>query len=191
MLITWAYDISIDRLIGPPKWLDDVRYDIHATVPAREPGEEPGRERLKLMMQSLLAERFKLLFHRETRDMAMYVLTVEKKGPKVRLRDAGSDLGRNTFNMPGSGRLVGTKVTTGMLAKVLAEQLGREVEDRTGLSGIFDFTLEWAPDSDSANVTGRPSIFTAVREQLGLELLAHKGPVEVLVIDQIQRSPAY
>jgi uncharacterized protein (TIGR03435 family) len=59
------------------------------------------------------------------------------------------------------------------------------------LSGIFDFTLEWAPDSDSANVTGRPSIFTAVREQLGLELLASKGPVEVLVIDQIERSPAF
>lgn len=189
MLVTWAYDISNDRLIGAPDWLDSARYDILAKVPAKEPGEDPGRERLKLMMQSLLAERFKLVFHRETRELSMYALATDGKGLKVHLRDAGNDLGRNAFSMPGSGRLVGTKVTPRMLAKVLSEQLHREVEDRTGLQGIFDFTLEWAPDSDAANASGRPSIFTAIREQLGLELVAHKGPVEVLVIDKIERSP--
>jgi uncharacterized protein (TIGR03435 family) len=189
MLITWAYDLGDDRLVGAPEWLDSQRFDISATVPAKAPDETPVSEPLKVMMQSLLAERFGLVSHHETRVLPIYSLAVDTNGPRLQLRDAANDLGRNTFSMPGSGRLVGTKVTTGMLAKVLSEQLRRSVEDATGLTGIFDFTLEWAPETDAANASGRPSIFTAVREQLGLRLEPRTGPVTVLVIDGIERMP--
>jgi uncharacterized protein (TIGR03435 family) len=188
-LVTWAYDVGDDRLVGAPDWLDSSRFDISATVPPKEQDEEPVRERLKVMMQSLLADRFRLVSHRETRELPIYALLVDRSGPKIQLRDAGADLGRNTFGMPGSGHLVGTKVTTRMLAKVLSEQLNRSVDDVTRLEGIFDFTLEWAPETDVANASGRPSIFTAIREQLGLRLEARRGPVEVLVIDGIERVP--
>jgi uncharacterized protein (TIGR03435 family) len=189
MLITWAYDLGDDRLVGAPEWLDSQRFDIAATVPAKSPDAPPVSEPLKVMMQSLLAERFGLVFHRETRVLPIYSLAVDTNGPKLQLRAAGNELGRNAFSMPGSGRLVGTKVTTGMLAKVLSEQLRRSVEDATGLTGIFDFTLEWAPETDVANAAGRPSIFTAVREQLGLRLEPRTGPVSVLIIDRIERLP--
>lgn len=123
-------------------WLDSVRYDVVAKVPVKTSDEEPRRERLKEMMQSLLTGRFNLAFHRETKELTTYVLAVDKKGFKIPLREAGNDMGRNTFNMPGSGRLVGTRVTTGMLARVLSEQPHRPVEGVSGLQGIFDFTLD-------------------------------------------------
>ena len=80
--------------------LDSVRYDVVAKVPVKTSDEEPRRERLKEMMQSLLAGRFNLAFHRETKELTTYVLAVDKKGFKIPLREAGNDMGRNTFNMP-------------------------------------------------------------------------------------------
>jgi uncharacterized protein (TIGR03435 family) len=102
--------------------------------------------------------------------------------------------------MTDRGRLTGSQVSAAMLANVLSNQLGRPVQDETGLKGVFDFKLEWEPDADasSANVDGTsestvaragPSIFTAIREQLGLRLEPRKGPVEVIVIDHIESTP--
>jgi uncharacterized protein (TIGR03435 family) len=111
-------------------------------------------------------------------------------------------MGLNPFSMPARGRLIGTGVTAEMLATVLSEQIGRSVRDQTGLKGIFDFKLEWDPamwdaEMASAGEGGLPaaddrngaSLFTAIQEQLGLKLEARKGPVEVLVIDRIERTP--
>jgi uncharacterized protein (TIGR03435 family) len=104
--------------------------------------------------------------------------------------------------MSASGHLTGAKVSTDMLAKVLSDQIGRPVEDQTELKGVFDFTLDWAPDlstqfaaldvppSSSAEVRNEPSIFTAVREQLGFTLEARKGQVEVIVIDRVENTPS-
>ena len=200
MLITWAYDVHSDRLLGIPKWLDSVRYDIVANAPqeSRAVRREPGQvSQLQQMTQALLAERFKLIIHRETKELAMYALVVAKSGPKVHLTEAGEVMGQNPFNMPGRGRLIGTQVSTGMLAKVLSDQLGRSVQDHTGLKGVFDFTLEWEPDMQSTSAEGMPagpaqtgsSLFTAIQEQLGLKLEPRKGPVEVLVIDHIESTP--
>jgi uncharacterized protein (TIGR03435 family) len=188
-LITWAYDIQDDRLYSKPKWLDSVRYDILANAPQEDPPSTPRTRPspLQQMMQTLLADRFKLALHRETKELPMYALVVEKNGLKVHLSQAPDVMGQNPFSMPAMGRLIGTQVTTGMLAKALSSQLRRSVEDMTNLQGVFDFKLEWTPDG-AEPATG-PSLFTALQEQLGFKLEARKGPVEVLVIDRIESAP--
>jgi uncharacterized protein (TIGR03435 family) len=192
-LISWAYDIHRDRIYGKPKWLDDVRYDVVANAPegykaAPQPGQ-PGP--LQQMTQALLAERFRLAVHSEKRELPMYALVVAKDGPKVKVEPFAGDMGQNPFAMPGMGRLIGTRVRAVMLCKVLSDQLGRSVEDRTGLDGVFDFKLEWEPDGmhKDPNAPVRASLFTALQEQLGLKLEARKGPVEVLVIDRVESTP--
>jgi uncharacterized protein (TIGR03435 family) len=189
-LITWAYDVHSERLQNKPKWLDAVRYDVIANAPLgplpAKPGE-PGT--LQKMMQALLAERFKLALHRETRQLPVYALVVAKGGPLVKPGPAPESMGQNPFQMPGRGRLNGTQVSAAMLANVLSGQLGRTVRDETGLAGVFDFRLEWTPDTTSPDAGSRPSIFTALQEQLGLRLQARKGMEEVLVIDHIERAP--
>jgi uncharacterized protein (TIGR03435 family) len=199
-LITWAYDIPDDRLFGKPKWLDSTRYDIVAQAlgPPASNQESPGPGWLQQMMQSLLATRFKLAVHRETRERPMYVLLVDKNGPKVHPVESDEEIGQNPFRGSGRGRLIGTKVNCEMLANVLSDRLGRAVEDKTGLKGLFDFTLEWTPDADpqsaaadAALTTPRagPSIFTAIHEQLGFKLESRKGQVEVIVIDRMESTP--
>jgi uncharacterized protein (TIGR03435 family) len=197
MLITWAYDIRDDRLFGKPKWLDSVRYDVVAKAPPDDPS--PGW--LREMMQTLLAARFNLVIHREIRQLPMYAMVVGKDGAKFHLMDASNGGGQDPFSMTARGHLTGSKVSAAMLANVLSGQLGHSVQDQTGLQGVFDFTLDWEPDTDaqssgidgapppSTDVRTRPSIFTAIQEQLGLKLEPRKGPVEVIVIDHIDRTP--
>lgn len=201
-LITWAYGIHSDRLYNAPGWLDSTRYDIVARFEAEDvpdrriPGEPTP---LQHRMQALLAERFRLVIHRESRERSIYALVVAKGGPKVHPVESSEPAGQAPFNMPGAGRLTGTRVTTAMLSVVLSSQLDRTVQDQTGLKGVFDFSLLWKPDTpagmneeDSAaddNVSYRASIFTAVQEQLGLKLEGRKGKVEIFVIDHIERKP--
>ncbi len=197
MLVLWAYDIRGDRVFGKPNWLDSVRYDVVAKAPEDSPviGAIPLMRR---MMQSLLTARFKLAVHRETRELPTYVMVVGKTGPKIHLADAAETAvtPRNPFSMTMRGRLNGTQVSTAMLAKVLSDQLGNAVEDQTGLKGVFDFTLQWSPDTETqfrgtegGSGQAGVSIFAAIQEQLGLKLESRKGPVEVLVIDHIERTP--
>ena len=201
-LITWAYDIQSDRLYSQPKWLDSVRYDIVGNAPAESLNVRPRLGQIgpfQRMMQALLAERFKLAVHRENRELAMYALVVAKGGPKVRLMEPPAAIGQNPFDMPGRGQMVGTQVSADMLARVLSNQLHRSVQDYTALKGVFDFKLEWEPEAagldEDPTVPGSKgraagaSLFTAIQEQLGLKLEARKGPVEVLVIDHIERAP--
>ena len=189
-LIRWAYAIDENQLIGLPKGLD-TNFDIVAKIPDEK--LVPGR--LQLMMQSLLADRFKLRIHRETRELTSYTLFVDKGGAKVRFMDSSGPMGQDPFKMTDRGRLVGTQVTAPMLATVLAEHLGRPVVDATELSGRFDFILEWTPNTDPAssglpsNIANRPSLFTAIREQLGFRLDARKSQVEVIVVDNLQKLP--
>jgi uncharacterized protein (TIGR03435 family) len=145
------------------------------------------------MMQTLLAERFKLVPHRETRQLLMYSLVIAKNGLKIHPTEDGQ--GR-TSSRP--GRLEAAKITMQRLADLLAHSLGLPVVDSTGVKGVFDFTLQWspgeAPTIAAANGTeaagvGGPSIFTALQEQLGLKLMSEKGPVEILVVDHIEKAP--
>jgi uncharacterized protein (TIGR03435 family) len=179
MLLVWAYDVK-DYQISGPDWLnsEDARYDITAKSPAGVPSRQ-----MPAMLQSLLVERFKLALHRETRTLPIYELVIAKSGPKI--HEVASDGHSNSTRM-GEGRLTATHVTMTDLAVQLSRHLGRAVIDQTGLKGAFDFTLDYAADDAD---TSRPSIFTALQEQLGLRLEATKGPVEVLVVDRAERIP--
>lgn len=190
LLITWAYDIGDERLVGAPRWMESDRYD----VVGKAPDENPTLDQFHNMVQSLLAERFKLQVHREHKELPLYILEMDNDGPKVHVLDAGAVISPDPFKMAGLGRLSGTSVTTTMLAKVLSGQLGRYVEDRTGFKSAFDFTLVWRPEGASAadlpaDNDARASIFTAIREQLGFRLVSSKAPVEVIAIDNSERHP--
>jgi uncharacterized protein (TIGR03435 family) len=191
LLVTWAYDITDERLVGAPGWLDSARYDIVAKAPS----EHLAHGQLQLMVQALLAERFNLRVHWDHKELPLYRLEMDVAGPRVHVLDAGTVVSQDPFQMAGYGRLTGTRVTTAMLAKVLSGQLGRYVEDDTGFNSVFDFALVWRPDdAPAAEAPGdddvRPSIFTAIREQLGFKLVPAKGSVEVIAVDQIDRRPS-
>jgi uncharacterized protein (TIGR03435 family) len=183
-----AYGIPDDReyMIAGPEWLTSEHFDIDATFPADTPAAK-----VREMMQTMLAERFKLVLHKETRQLPMYSLVVAKDGPKIHAGSAGED---RTSGRP--GHFEATGITMQKLADLIAKQAGRPVNDATGLQGVFDFTLEWDPQADlrvgTADAAGGgqgASIFTALQEQLGLRLEGGKGPVEVLVVDRMEKTP--
>jgi uncharacterized protein (TIGR03435 family) len=190
LLITWAYNITDERLFSAPGWADSAKFN----VAAQAPNESPTLDQLHLMVQSLLADRFNLRIHREEKRLPFYRLEVCDGGPKVHIFDPGAAASQDPFRMTVLGRLSGTHVTAAMLAKILSSQLGRYVEDDTGFSSVFDFTLVWKPEGaapeDMPPNDDRPSIFTAIRDQLGFKLDPAKGPVEVIAIDHVDRDPA-
>ena len=148
------------------------------------------------MTQALLAERFKLAVHRETRELPICALVAAKGGPKFHLTEAPDSMGQNRFAMPARGHLTGTQVSAEMLANVLSGVLNRTVQDQTGLKGVFDFNLEWEPDLTSggperaaAFLRAGSSLFAAIQEQLGWKLEGRKGTVDVLVIDHMESVP--
>jgi len=189
MLIQSAYNLKPWQISGGSGWVVTDRYDIEA----KTEGKPSFQERLE-MLRPLLADRFQLKFHRETRQMPIYSLTVTKNGPKLQATAAGVP----GYIRPGRGLLEGRGVNMGMLADFLGGSLGQSVTDRTGVIGGFDVRLEWTPTEGELDYKydDRPidssgsSVFTAIQEQLGLKLEASKGPVEVLVIDHIERPPA-
>jgi uncharacterized protein (TIGR03435 family) len=176
--IRYAYGIPEGQIFGGAKWVDDLQYDIAAK--ADFPASEPE---LLNMLQPLLAERFKLALHRETRQVSGYVLAVAKGGIKAKVSDRttggwGANGGRGRIDTVGSPMSELTIRLSGLL--------GRPVADSTNEARRFDFHLRWTPDdtpipTDSA--LGGPSLFTALEEQAGLKLLSQRVPAEVLVID--------
>ena len=187
MLIQWAYQLDEGRLLGVPSGIGSLRFD----VVAKSPEPEPVAGRMQLMMRALLAERFKLAVHHETRDLVAYTLVSESGGPNVRAVTSDEPADPNPFKMSDSGTLSGARITADMLATVLSNQLGRPVQNKTAFQGRFDFTLRWAPDTGVAPGDGqdRPSLFTALREQLGFRLVAQRTATDVVVIDHVERTP--
>lgn len=176
--IGMAYGIAEGRnyLLSGPDWIESERFDISAKFPTETPEHD-----VLLMLQSLLAERFDLVLHRETRQFSAYALVIGKGGPK--LHPAAAPEGSYRFRAQ-EGHAVGFSISMAMLADRLSRpdfQLDRQVIDLTGLKGTFDLTLDW-------NETG-PSIFTALQEELGLKLEPRKVPLEVFVIDHVNRVP--
>ncbi len=175
-LIAYAYDVREFQISGGPGWLRSEEY----TIVARPEGDA-GRERILAMVQNLLAERFRLTVHHESKEMPVLELAIAKGGSK--LQPSSGTAGPEVRG--GRGRLIARNVTMEMLAAQLAGRvLVRPILDRTGLTGTFDVNLEWTPDE---NPDAGPSIFTALEEQLGLKLETRKGPVDVLVIDRVER----
>jgi uncharacterized protein (TIGR03435 family) len=147
------------------------------------------------LLQPLLAERFQLRFHRETRDMKVYKLVVAKNGPRLREVKEGDPAAGLAGTRIGRGLIEGHRVAISDLAGFPQSELGRTVQEATGLTGKYDFKLEWVPDESQPNSGGEAlppnaegaTIFRAIQEQLGLKLEAGKGPVEILVIDHAEK----
>jgi uncharacterized protein (TIGR03435 family) len=186
-LIINAYEILPDQIVGAPAWIDSEHFDIEGKYqedPAISRAESSRRHRLRL--QALLADRFQIQIHRETKESQAYILVVGKKGHKLTpSAPKGSMTGR-----PGHIECKG--MTTDSLARNFASRLRRPVANQTGLEGTFDFTLDYDADQAGSGATDppKPSIFTAVQEQLGLKLESTKAPVEMLIIDRIERPVA-
>jgi bla regulator protein BlaR1 len=174
-LIARAYSLKPYQIAGPD-WLDQEYYDIAAKSTERVSDSEQ-----RSMLQSMLASRFQLTAHIETRELPGYDLVVQKDGLKIHA-SAADGPGPRIYPNPTGIR--GTGISMARLADLLTAKTDRPVLDKTGLPGVFDLDLKWAADSDPEP---GPSLFTAVQEQLGLKLQASKSPVEALVIDHIGR----
>jgi uncharacterized protein (TIGR03435 family) len=171
--IRGAYDIPEARIFGGPKWVDEERYDIDAKAPGPADGPE-----LMAMLQQLLAERFRLTFHRETRPLPGYAVVVGKKGltAKPSLPNGPNDANSSRHSIDAVG------CSMACLAMKLSEVLHVPVADATGVDGRFDFTLQWTPDDLQTGVG------PALEEQLGLKLEGRKVPAEVIVIDRAEKA---
>jgi len=213
-LILNAYGIftSPDLLSGGPAWIDSERFDIDAKAEAGAiPANAPPKmlwEKTRLMLRTLLAERFKLSIRRETREMAVYELVVAKNGPKLKKADQDCDASATACHgfSGGPRQLSGTAVDMYDLRLTLSGFSGRPVLDKTGVQGVFDIKLQWNPFADrtqpaqdvqrspqaearepALDLGSLPSLFTALEQQLGLRLELRKGPVETYVIDHVER----
>jgi uncharacterized protein (TIGR03435 family) len=175
-LIRNAYDLNEFQLVGLPKWSDSAKFNIVATLPAGA-----ARDQMPLMTQSMLADRFKLEFHRETRMIQEYALVVAKGGPK--LQQATEEDKAQNMSSQGPRLLKARSTTLSNLARMLTGPAGAPVLDRTEISGEYTIDLKFAqlmggtPADDEL-----PNIFGAI-QQVGLKLEPIKGPVEVLVVD--------
>ena len=186
--IQQAYGVGPHQVLGGPEWMATERWEIVARADRLVEDDAV----LMKMVQGLLAERFQLAVHHETRTLPAYVLEVGHKGPKMERAEA-VDADTDMHGWRGAVTLEAKKTDMTSLAEVLERRLDRPVVNRTGLGGGFNFTLHWSPvssrvddDSDAEDV----SIFTAVAEQLGLRLRGAKAQVEVLVIDRVERPSA-
>lgn len=199
-----AYGIPESRILGGPPWIGSQRFDIEAktdsaaTERLRTLARDQRRIETRAMFQQLLADRFQLAVHLETRDLPLYVLVVQKKGPSLSPTKEPEGHSGTSSN---DGQLTARGLTLAQLADTLTQELSRElgrvVIDKTGIQGRYDFALKWTPDTGAPPMNNGadasapqpdagPSIFTAIQEQLGLKLESSKGPVQVLVIDHAE-----
>lgn len=166
--------------LSGPAWLDSDRYDIAAKAPAAT-----SREQLLLMLRKLLADRFSLKLHREKRRFRVYELVVARSGSKLKWASGVSS--NFTF---GTGRIAASELSMAEFADRLsgpAFQLGVPVIDSTGLAGTFNFTLDWSPGDAPVEAIAKPSLFTAIEEQLGLKLKLAKTMIDIWVVDHAER----
>jgi uncharacterized protein (TIGR03435 family) len=214
MLVQSAYGIREDLISGAPSWADSARFDIDAKVAGSDVDalKKLSPEQRRLLLQPLLADRFKLKIHTETKQLPVYEIVLAKGGSKLKEATAGDTYANGIKGHDGAGgggmmrfgpgQLTAQAVPLTSLANMLSQQLHRTVLDKTGLTGKYDLELTWTPEQgadpmfkgaegspqrgDAAPDSSGPSIFTALQEQLGLKLQSAKGPVETLVIDHVE-----
>jgi uncharacterized protein (TIGR03435 family) len=212
-LIRAAYGIPLgaadNRILGGPNWLNSEKYDVDAKIDSSMVDElkklSPDQRTLaqQHMLQALLADRFRLATHRETKDLPIYMLVAMKNGPKLQEAKPGETTSISYTEPERTASITGQARPIASLVQVLSVFLGRPVLDKSGLPGKYDFKLEWEPDDSQTFSGGAPndrpvsqpdsnasSIFTAIQEQLGLKLVSGKGPVEIVVIDHVERPSA-
>ena len=219
MIIRVAYGIEDNQISGAPGWVSSEKYNVEAKMDqatadkVKKLGESQMQPARQHMLQALLADRFKLTVHRETKELPIYSLSVAKGGTKLHEAKPGDTYpngikgpdgrpappGAHLIRM-GRGELTAQGLGMDQIAHLLTQQTGRTVVDNTGLKGNYDFTLHWTPDQSATPLSGPgaspdgsassesgPSIFTAIQEQLGLKLESQKGSVEILVIDHVEK----
>jgi uncharacterized protein (TIGR03435 family) len=213
MLIRTAYGVQDEQIVGGPDWLDSATFDVLATSPDGVPLTALPSE-----LQALLADRFKLRIHRDTRELAVYLLVPARSGsatgPQLTRHVCDREVTTRAVDgnqLPwspcanisnGAGRLSVKGAPIAAMLPFITPAVNRVVIDRTGLTGVFDLELRWAPEpvpargaaSAPATTPGpedaRPSIFTAVQEQLGLKLESGRAPIDVIVVDAAERPAA-
>jgi uncharacterized protein (TIGR03435 family) len=198
MMVSYAFHITAGQQVDWKVNVVDEKWrwcDLEAIVPA-----SIGEEDLRLMFQSLLEDRFKLKVHHETRELPVYNLVVAKSGPKLKSANPESKIGMEG-RFIGGGRgmiagfndglhLMGKGATMEQLVNSLGGYLRAPVNDRTGLTGTFDYNVAFARDDNSTELSSLPALTTAIQQELGLKLEAGKAPIEVLVIDHLEKPSA-
>jgi uncharacterized protein (TIGR03435 family) len=199
LMIQVAYRVKREQVVGGPDWLDTDRYDMEAKADKPSSADE-----LHVMLMNLLVDRLQLKFHREKQDMKMYALTVDKGGSKVtphEAANAGEPWIDQTVDRVTKVKMKATSVTMDYFAFRLSLFMDLPVVDLTNLRGDYDFNLDYTRDlppglPEGARLNGEeidtsgPTVFAAVKQQLGLELKQQKGPVEVIVIDHAEKPAA-
>ena len=212
-IIQNAYGLKMPEMVsGLPGWADSAAFDIEAKMDVETIAElkampkEQADEQRRQMMQAMLADRFKLKAHRETKELPIYSLVIAKGGFKLKDADPNNTYpdgikGPDGNSRPGMmsmghGKLTAQAIQMSNLANNLTIQVHRLVVDNTGLKGKYDFTLQWTPDEmEGGHLAGDgpataantgPTIYTALQEQLGLKLDSTKGPVDTVVVDHVE-----
>jgi len=179
-LILRAFGVSGFQIVGAPDWALTERYDLVATVPEGRVLNDQDR---RTFFEKMLAERWQLRYHRETRNLRVYSLVND--GSKLVQHVGPGEYGMKVELVGPRVILRSTRGNMGRLVEILRGYVGNVVTNDTGLGGEYDFTLEWVQDA-GADAPG-PSLFTAVREQIGLRLVSAEKPAPVVVIDRIER----
>ena len=191
LLIAAAYDLNPKTISGGPAWVESDHYNILAETPGEV---RPSHDEQMTMLRALITDRFKLTFHREAKDFSIFELQVIKSGPKLKpaaAPDQPPAVGPGVV-YPQRIVLPARNATMGDFTSLLQRAiLDRPVVDKTGLPGRYDFDLEWAPDETqfggdvpvaSADAPS-PPLFRAIQDQLGLRLVATRGPVDALIVN--------
>jgi uncharacterized protein (TIGR03435 family) len=195
-LISFAYGVHSKQVLGAPAWADTDKFDITAQP---DLDGAPNDKQVKGMLQKLLAERFKLTFHHDKKELSVYVLSAAKSGSKLS-KSQGDPNGLPSLGFRQLGALNVRNASMGDFAGVLqGAVLDRPVVDQTGLTGRFDFTLNWTPDDSQFGgmaahlpppadiASAPPGLYIAIQEQIGLKLDATKAPTDVLLIDHVEK----
>jgi uncharacterized protein (TIGR03435 family) len=188
-LVMAFYKVKQYQVTGGPKWIDNDRFDVAAKLADPPPGLAPrsseAAARLMSASQSLLEDRFHLRFHKDTKLVSGYALVVAKSGPKLKKSEGDGSSRIKT----GRGTLQATGVSMERFVSTLPTILDAPVVDASGIEGSYDFVLDWAPDpaADTKDGPVGPSLYTALRETLGLKLEPRKVPVPLFVIDGAER----
>jgi len=184
-LLTFAYDVEGYRVVA--QGVETTPYDIYAKGPdamAKLPDNKRW-EQFHLMTQALLASRFRVSLHHENREMQVYSLAPAKGG--TRIKELGPTQHENVMNDRGAGHLSAQRMPMSQLVSILRGDLRHPVLDETGVAGVFDVSLDWAPENSTGPADPRPSLAGALEEKLGLKLTAVKRPIDVFVVDHAEK----
>jgi uncharacterized protein (TIGR03435 family) len=184
------HEYGDDRIVGEPTWVKSERYDIQAKVDEADVvrWRKLAADQQRIALQTLIVERFNLRYHREPRISSVYVLSIAKGGLRIKQAKLAADAnGAHMFYPLEPGNMQSHSTYMWQLIEELENQLNCIVRDETGLEGTYDYTLEWTPDDQAHAESAGPSLFTALKEQLGLKLEMQKRPVDVVILDHIER----